>query len=217
MRTRALVGVLLLVLTGSASAGADSWPIVRHDAQRTGAAGGQLFAKAGKPTWRAFMGGRPEPQNLLLRAGDPLLLTFTGGRVAAKHVKTQVSTWKSDLLGDGSVTAVTDLDGDGKLEVIAGTVNAAWVLDHQTGHTLWRSPPGLFQYLAAVRVMDLDGDGLAEVYLDECSACAKPGTMTAGAFTFKAGATQGVPLWTRASAEKPEPRHNGSDSIIDIE
>lgn len=217
MRNRLFVASVLSVLLASQSSAADTWPIPRRDAQRTAASLGSLFPKQGKPAWRAFMGGRPSDSSVLLRTGEPRLLTFTGGRVASKHIKTHATTWLSDLIGNGAIVAVADLDGDGKQEVVARTVEAAWVLDLQNGHTLWRSPPVLFQFIAAVRVVDLDGDKLPEVYIDECSACAKPGTMTAGAFTFKSGAKNGVALWTRAPTALPEARHNGSDSIIDLE
>ncbi|MDC3955861.1 VCBS repeat-containing protein [Polyangium jinanense] len=216
----ALLGALV-VLAGGISPGraeADTWPVSRHDAARTGASAGNVPVVEPVVTWRAYMGGRPTGR--VARFGLDHVSRFVvavGGRFVAKHGVSGATLWKSDILGVGAVEAFADLDGDGRNEVVVRTETRTHVLDGLTGKLLWSSPLGEFRAPASVRVTDLDGDGLSDVYIDECTACATPGTMTAGAFSFAAGFGAGSALWMRPANASPPPSHTGTDTILDLD
>ncbi|MDI1478372.1 VCBS repeat-containing protein [Polyangium sp. y55x31] len=216
----ALLGALV-VLAGGVSprrAEADTWPVSRHDAARTGASTGSVPVIEPVVTWRAYMGGRPTGRVARFGLGNSSqFVVAVGGRFVAKHGVSQATLWKSDILGLGAVEAFTDLDGDGKSEVVVRTETRAHVLDGATGQVLWSSPLGEFRAPAAVRVTDLDGNGLPDVYIDECTACATPGTMTAGAFSFAGGFGAANALWMRPANVSPPPSHTGSDTIVDLD
>ncbi|HVK69901.1 MAG TPA: VCBS repeat-containing protein, partial [Polyangium sp.] len=216
----ALLGALV-VLAGGLSPGlaqADTWPVARHDAARTGASGGSVPVVEPVVTWRAYMGGRPTGRVARFGLGSPSqFVAAVGGRFVAKHGVSQATLWKSDILGVGVVEAFADLDGDGKSEVVVRTETRAHVLDGATGVVLWSSPLGAFRSPATVRVTDLDGNGLPDVYIDECTSCATPGTMTAGAFSFAGGLGAASALWMRPANASPPPSHSGTDTILDLD
>ena len=199
-------------------ADADTWPVARHDAARTGASAGAVPVVSPVVTWRAYMGGRPTARVTRFGLGDPRrFVVAVGGRFVAKHAVSQATLWKSEILGVGVVEALADLDGDGQSEVVVRTETRAHVLDGATGAVRWSSPLGEFRAPAAVRVTDLDGNGLSDVYIDECTSCATPGTMTAGAFSFASGFGAPNVLWKRPASASPPPSHAGTDTILDLD
>ncbi len=202
----------------SGTARADTWPIVRHDASRTGASLGAVPIESPYVTWRAYMGGRPVAPRVQFGIHDAsTLVAAVGGRFIVKNAMTQATLWKSEIVGVGVVEAITDLDGDANVEVIVRTETQAFVLDGLTGQVRWRSAPDAFRTLAAVRVVDLDGNGLADVYIDECTTCAKKGTLSAGAYSFATGLDTPKTLWERAVNAIPQPVNSGTDAIMDLD
>jgi len=197
---------------------AETWPVGRHDAARTGASSATSPIENPYVTWRAFMGGRPNANTVQFGIDDPsTLVAAVGGRFMVKNAMTQTTSWKSDMLGIGAVEAIEDLDGDKNLEIIVRSETSANVLDGKTGAILWSSPPNAFKTPAAVRVVDLDGNGLPDVYVDECTSCAKQGTMSAGAYSFANGFAQPTTLWERPKTATPPPVNSGSDAIVDLD
>lgn len=197
---------------------AETWPIARHDASRTGASSATSPIENPYITWRAFMGGRPNATTVQFGIQDQsTLVAAVGGRFLVKNALTQNTAWKSDMLGIGAVEAIEDLDGDKNLEIIVRTETSAHVLDGKTGAVLWSSAPDSFRTPAAIRVVDLDGDAHPDVYIDECTTCAKQGTMSAGAYSFANGFAQPKTLWERAKTATPAPVNSGSDAIVDLD
>lgn len=197
---------------------ADTWPIARHDAERTGASLAHVPIERPYVTWRAYMGGRPRAQTLQFGFQDESsLVAAVGGRFLLKNAMTQAEVWQSDMLGVGDVEALADLDGDEILEIIVRTETRAHVLNANTGAVLWSSAPDSFRTPSSVRVVDLDGNGLPDVYVDECTTCAKKGTMSAGAYSFARGFGQPTTLWERPTASLPAPVNSGSDAIVDLD
>jgi outer membrane protein assembly factor BamB len=220
MRSLGHAFVLGLVATSihMGDARAETWPIGRHDAARTGASSATSPIEKPYVTWRAYMGGRPNANNVQFGIYDQSTFTAAvGGRFLVKDAMTQNTSWKSDMLGIGTVEAVADLDGDESLEIIVRTETSAHVLNAKTGAVLWSSPPTAFLTPAAVRVIDLDGNDLPDVYVDECTSCAKQGTMSAGAYSFANGFAQPTTLWERPKTATPAPVNSGSDAIVDLD
>ena len=196
---------------------ADTWPIGRHDAARTGASSAEVPIKEPYVTWQAYMGGRPNALTVQFGIQDQsTLVAAVGGRFMVKNAMTQAVSWKSDMVGMGDVEAIADLDGDGGLEIVVRTETRAHVLDGKSGAVLWSSAPDSFRTPAAVRVVDLDGDGLPDVYIDECTTCAKQGTKSAGAYGFAGGFVQPLTLWERPINATPASLNSGSDAIVDL-
>jgi len=197
---------------------ADTWPITRHDAARTGASSAVVPINQPYVTWRAYMGGRPTAETVQFGIqNQSTLVAAVGGRFIAKDAMTQATLWKSEMLGIGDVEAIADLDGDGNLEIVIRAETRAHVLDGKTGAVLWSSASEAFRTPAAVRVVDLDGNGLPDVYIDECTTCAKQGTQSAGAYSFAAGFSQPLTLWERALNAVPAPLNSGTDAIVDLD
>lgn len=197
---------------------AETWPIGRHDAARTGASSATSPIENPYITWRAYMGGRPNASTVQFGIHDQsTLVAAVGGRFMVKNAMTQSTAWKSDMLGIGAVEAIEDLDGDKDPEIIVRTETSAHVLNGKTGAVLWSSAPNSFRTPAAIRVVDLDGDKLPDVYVDECTSCAKQGTMSAGAYSFANGFAQPITLWERPKSATPAPVNSGSDAIVDLD
>src|SRR5262249_29619157 len=73
-----------------------------------------------------------------------------------------------------------------------------------------------FGRVGAVRVVDLNGDGIADVYLDDGST-AKAGTFSAAAYSFAGGIDHAVTLWSREHYQMPQSVDQGTDSIVDLD
>ncbi len=217
VRVRLLAAAGLGVALTGTLAHADTWSVVRHDAGRTASSQGQLFTGSPVRVWRAYLGGRPEFGAAAFRAGSTDVVVATAGRVALRNLMTQATLWESEPLGDPSVIDVVDLNGDLKLEVVVRTSPFVVVLDYSTGKALWKSSQKSFQYVATPRVRDLDGDGLLDLYVDECTGCAKAGPMSAGAYSFKNGFVAPLTLWERAMSAGLSPTNSGTDSLVDLD
>lgn len=215
LRHTALAYATLALLAGTADAG--TWPIARHDAARTGSASTLLPMAAPKVKWRAYMGGHPTDATVRFGGPQPgILVANVGGRFVAKDAVTQAVAWKSDLLGDGRVVDVADLDGDGLAEVLVATASRVHVLSAATGAVLWSSSLEEFQIPGAVYAVDMNGDGIRDVYID-ASHGAKMGSKSAAAYSFAGGFASAVELWSRAADAKPEELSANTDSVFDLD
>lgn len=212
----ALFGVGALAIARPSAA--DTWGLPRHDRGRTGASTGSLRMLDPTVKWRAYMGGRHLDSSVRFGLADrSTVFAAVGGRLLAKNVITQATLWSSELLGNGRVIDVADLDGDGRNEVVFATQEHAYILDISTGATRWTSPSDLFLTIAAVRVVDIDGDGLKDVYLDECAGCSKAGLAYAGAYSWGSGGASPTTLWVLPIAGTPPLVNSGSDGILDLD
>ncbi len=194
---RSLMALLvLLVLGGPARA---DWPMPRHDPQRTGLATGQSNLQTPGAYWRYYLGGQLDSTGARLLDidgdGHDELLLIRGGRlVALRSNATEV--WESAPLALIGMEAIADLDGDGKNEAIVYSNARTFVVDLKTGSTLWAEDPTDLGTLGAVRVIDVNGDGHADVVVQECGCCKLTSGNPGFAYSFAGGFAAAVRLYT---------------------
>ena len=186
------------VVLGSQPARAD-WPMSRHDAQRTAAARGKSNIVKPQPTWRFPMGGALYYTQQLVGDADgdlsPEFFFVRGSAAVAKRLD-DTTLWHTPSIGISSMYALTDLDGDDKPELVVhvGT-NQAAVLDALTGAVRWTLPATSLYAASAVLVGDLDGDGAAEVLVQDCGCCGGTGDIPGAVFSFAGDVTSPEVLW----------------------
>lgn len=187
-----LLTLAALVAAGDARA---DWPMARHDAKRTGTAGGKSDIQKPKVAWSAYLGG-----NLALRAmlvhdvdgdGKGDIIYSTGGVVAAKRADDTL-IWTTHILAPGVLSGIEDLDGDGKLEVVAHTILGAWALDLATGAVRWSQPSGEMGASNYLRLADLNGDGRPDLVVTECGGCGGSKPQAGFIYSFAGGFAQAL-------------------------
>ncbi len=186
--------VLSLVLA-PAVVGAHDWPNLRHDPQRTGAALGPIRLPAPAIRWRHYLGGQLRADQWRVadvdRDGVTDVVFVASGKVICKHADDSL-VWESPLVAAASLVGIGDLDRDGRNEVVViGDRGAAMVLNGGDGRVLWEVPREVRGFTANVRMGDLDGDGLDELYVGECVQ----GSIAAAAYSFRDGFAAPRTLW----------------------
>ncbi|MSQ84942.1 MAG: VCBS repeat-containing protein [Myxococcales bacterium] len=171
--------------TASANAKVAShyWPQLRHDAQNSNFNPGTANLASPGVRWRMPLTAPPTNVRGLdadLDGVDDLLFA-TSGRLVVRTVRGKL-LWQSAVLGISGVASVVDLDGDGFVDVLASSGNAAHVFDGITGKLRWSTPVGLFPQLvvlasghftskatrqiavASVGNLDLSSSGATHIY-----------------------------------------------------
>jgi hypothetical protein len=158
------------ILTAAPEASA-SWPMCRHDAQRTGAAAGTSNITTPIAYWKSYLGGTVAPQQLAAATiqGQPAILLATTGSLTATLATGQV-LWQSKVLGIGAISGIADLNGDGTLDITAYSNNHVYIFS-AAGALEWAEPDGEIGTMGGVRLGDLNGDGKPEVVIQECGCC----------------------------------------------
>lgn len=210
-----LLSALALALVSHEAAASD-WPAARHDSAHTAASPGTLPAGIPTVVWRAYLGGRPNGDNARFGLGSPsLLFAARGGRFIAKDVNTQATLFQSPLLGPGTIAAFANLLGNGGAQAVIRTEEFVYALDAATGSVLWQSPPGAFGRIAEVRVLDLNGDQIDDIYIDDGSG-GKTGLYSAAAYSFSSGFNTPIELWNRPFVSTPPSVNAGTDALFDL-
>jgi hypothetical protein len=195
---RIVGGAIVLVATGTLGvrmARADDWLVARHDGQRTGRSSGTTRLMAPAIRWRHYLGGAVRPNNLAItdidRDGVTDVVYVAAGKVICKHADDTV-VWESPLLDVRQLAGVADLDGDERPEVIAvGTRGFVGVFAGESGRLLWEVPTVLRGLSGTARIFDVNGDGVADVYVGQCVN----NPISAVAYTFRAGRETPRELW----------------------
>lgn len=192
---RRLAPALLAALLAAPRTRADDWPVARHDAQRTGRSSGRTDLAAPAVRWRHYLGGSLAPTQYAVTDLDADGVTdvvfVSSGKVIAKHAD-DVLVWESELVEARSLSALADLDGDGRREVVVTADRGnVLVLDGGDGRVRWEVPADHRGLGSQVRLGDLDGDGRDELYLGECVR----NPAAAYAFSFRDGYARPRELW----------------------
>ena len=133
------------------------------------------------------------------KAGAVSFVVARGGRLE-RFDEDGATPWRSELLGIEAVIDAADLDGDGRLEIVARSLRAVHVFDALGGALLWSLPLAPFGddtaivAVETVFLVDLDGDGLPELYVTD-GGCVHNGTGRGVVLSFAGSVT--VPV-TRA-------------------
>lgn len=194
-RKSGLVVAILAFATGHAAA---DWPSARHDSRRTGVAGGASNLESPVPYWRYYLGGTVDDTGAigmdvdLDGIGD--VVFATGGRLHAVRVGGG-SLWQTPPRGFSALVGSADLNGDGKLELLARTGSQLVVVDPTTGAAHWTEPPEDLGTLGGVRIGDFDGDGAQDVLVQECGCCAVNNGAAGMAYSFASGLAAPKKLW----------------------
>lgn len=185
---------LVVAVLAPAAARAD-WPVARHDMQRTGAATGRSNLTTPAPYWRQYLGGTLGPNLARPLAVGGNLAYVGGGRLHALSPQ-GVPRWQTDNLELRNLVGETDLDGDGKVEVVARSSDRAFVFDELDGALRWAEPVGEMGTLADVRLADVDGRPGAELIVQECGCCQIRSNTPGVVYSFADGFASPHPVWT---------------------
>lgn len=199
--SRSAVPLLTLVVLALVAtvAHADEWLTVRHDPQRTGASSGTLAIDRPAVVWRRYLGGQLSgTQYLALDVdgdGTREVIYIAGGRAIAKRPN-NIIVWESPLLTLSTILGVSDLDGDGSVDIVASSSSFVFVLSSADGRVLWTNPGGPIGEVGTTHVADLDGDHHPDLYIGECRCCTLRGTSNGVAYGFTGGFAAARLLWT---------------------
>lgn len=164
------------LIAGDADADGDGELVTASRGAHTESDGGRLLVL--DPETRAIEYGQTAPTielPVVLTSvaaqldGDPQLELCTAGwyAIVCEDGSTHLEHWTIDFpWGDEvSVLAATDIDGDGRDEVLAGSESGlVYAFDGLTGWLEWRSPPALvYGSVAQLRVANVIGTGAKEV------------------------------------------------------
>lgn len=173
--------------------------MARHDPHRTGLAKGTSDIKKPVPYWRRYLGGQVTASQLIAADangnGDIEFIHVRAGRVVAKLANDEL-VWQTALLDVKALVGIDDLNDDGSLDIVAYASDRVHVIDGVSGAVLWSEPEGEMGTVGAVRVADLDGDGVSDLIIEECGCCGKNSGKTGFAYSFSKGFSSPTVLWT---------------------
>ena len=162
----ALVSIGLLDATPSGA----QWANSRGGPERDGARTGVAELPQAQVSWRHRLGG-PLAQTALWSVDDPIvprLALVNGGRVSLKRWDDTLR-WNGELFGLTKFIGDIDIDGDGEKDLLlaSGGRNVSNVLGYTPeGIAAFTAEPGIITQVAGgARMADLDGDGIAELYI----------------------------------------------------
>ncbi|MEM9490400.1 MAG: VCBS repeat-containing protein, partial [Myxococcota bacterium] len=204
----------LVVSAAPAHAG---WPGTRGDSARSGTTTGAASLRNPVPYWRYYLGGSIRTRAALamdIDGDDEAEMIFvSGGKLVAKE-RNNVPIWQTSVLGMYELVGVSDLDGDGAEEVIARNQEQLFVVEPGSGTILWQQSADDFGTLGGARIGDLDGDGLDDLFAQECACCRINNGNTGFVYSFADGYAAARKLWT-----SPEARCGGfrSMTLLDVD
>ena len=166
-----------------------SWPVPQHDVARTGRSGGTSNISTPGIFWRYFLGGNVGPANAAPIDVDGDGIDEAAYVVAGRlYVAARDGTinWRSENLGLTFLVGIADLNGDGKKELIAQSLKQAYVFE-RNGTLAWTEPATDMGTIGGSRVGDVDGDGVADLAVQECRCCQVSNGAYGFVYSFKKG------------------------------
>ena len=174
------------------------WPMGRHNVKRSGAAPGKSNITRPAVHWQYYLGGELSPRQVAFfdadKDGKKEVVYVAGGRLVARQPD-DTPVWMASPKDMRTMWGLVDLDGDGAKEVVASSNDRAYVISAATGKILWAEPEGEMGTINAVRLADLDGDGLPELVVAECWCCAVSSKKPGFVYSFAKGYSKASLLW----------------------
>jgi len=185
------ISTLALALTSLASlASAQDWPMQRHDSRRTAYQSVGVDIDQPGELFRVDLGGAPGGRAFWVRDADrdgrDEVYVVAGGRVVSLDGDGAVR-WATTPLGLAQIHGFLDLNGDGRLELVASAARVSpMVFDALTGERLWQATLGPDQAVGDVLAFDREGDGRPELFISEFGG-ANGGHATGRVYAFPEG------------------------------
>jgi hypothetical protein len=206
-----LVPLVALLATTLASPALGDWPNAAHDPARTALATGKTSITKPIPYWRYYLGGTLSGTTHYAADvnGDGIVevVYLAGGKVIAKLPDDRL-VWETSPVDAADIAGVADVDGDKLPDVVATEANRVVAVSGADGHVIWEEPAGEIGTIGGARVGDLDGDGLADVLVDDCACCGvENGSLAGVAYSIAGGNAK--KLWSPAT----RPGHCGSSGV----
>lgn len=201
-----------VVVLASLPAGAATWPTWRASKERTAAVHGEFATAEPQLAFRIALGGEATRAIAFPREAPGTVLSAIGGKLQSLDVASGSVLWETPMLQELTLVGSADLDGDSIAEAVAFTRRQAYVFSTGDGGVIWSSVLGQHSTIAAVRLADLTGDGLAEVLIDDCATCGVAGPLHGEFITFAGGEPR--TLWTVPGNQTPQPYHQGTDAVL---
>ncbi len=174
------------------------WPMARHDVKRGGAAPGKSNITRPAVHWQYYLGGQLSPRQVVFfdtdKDGKKEVVHVAGGRLLARQPD-DTAVWIASPKDMRTMWGLFDLDGDGAKEVVASSNDRAYIFSASTGKILWAEPEGEMGTINALRLSDLDGDGLPELVVVECWCCAVSSKKPGFVYSFAKGFAKASLLW----------------------
>ncbi|MBI5529018.1 MAG: hypothetical protein HY897_22040 [Deltaproteobacteria bacterium] len=167
------------------------WNMFRADVQRTAfiEGAGEIATPAVK--WKYYAGGSLLASQLF--AGDVNndgvieYVLVSGGKVLCKLAH-DVLIWDTPYVAAARIWALDDFDGDGRGEILVSTsLGRLMIFNAADGALKWENSDDDFNWIGTVKVLDLDGDALPDVYAADqaCgSAVRQPAAQYGGALAY---------------------------------
>ncbi len=197
--------LLVLAIVTSAGVVHADWPVARHDMQRTGAVTGTSNLRTPAAYWRQYLGGALGPSLVQPLGASGAVAYVGGGRLRALSAQ-GVPRWQSDNLELTAIVGTGDLDGDGVDELIARSIDRAFVFDPTDGALRWAEPVGEMGTIGDVRLADVDGRPGRELIAQECYCCQLRSTTPGAVWSFADGWAGARRLWVLPSSACAGPR-----------
>lgn len=204
------------VLAAAQTARAD-WPMERQNPARTGTAPGTSNIKSPAVYWRHFLGGGLGGADVLVtdtnEDGKNELLYAEAGKVMCRSSNGEL-LWQTASLSLTALLYAGDFNGDQKADVVATSPDRVFVVQAATGAIQWAEPAGEMGNIGAVRIADFTGDGLVDLFVQECGWCEVSSGKTGFLYSYGGGFTGAQPQWVL-----PEIAGGGSRSatVIDVD
>jgi hypothetical protein len=197
-----LVLILSVVLVGFNNI---YWNLFRSDVQRTAMVTGSGSIDVPAVKWKYYTGGSLSARQLLVddinNDGELEYVLISGGKVLAK-LYNDILIWDTPYIAAQRLIAIKDINQDGIKDIVLNnSLGRIIILSSRDGSMEYINSDKDFNWIGAVYVMDIDGDGFDDIYAADTacgSSIREPAAVygTGIAYSFKKGFDKAYKLFT---------------------